>query len=183
MSQASGLASSPTRTRTRNTSLEARDDFRFTIGLSAEGGGIEPYPTPFPGRLVSTQRPEPVRLPSNSVDSPGIEPGLPPCHSGVFSLDHEPVQLVQLQWTAEELNPDLLVAGQVSCRWTSSPFIAEVRPGVEPDLRPYHGRVPPKTLTDQSHRGRNRTAGTDAQRWSLLVVTQTSWPLDYAMDQ
>jgi hypothetical protein len=53
--------------------------------------GIEPYPTPFPGRLVSTQRPEPVRLPSNSVDSPGIEPGLPPCHGGVFPLDHEPV--------------------------------------------------------------------------------------------
>ena len=43
------LFSSPTRTRTRNTSLEARDDVRFTIGLgtaakrwSAEGMGFEP---------------------------------------------------------------------------------------------------------------------------------------------
>jgi hypothetical protein len=25
---------------------------------------------------------------------------------------------------------------------------SEVSPGVEPGLRPYHGRVPPKTLTD-----------------------------------
>ena len=25
------------------------------------------------------------------------------------------------QWTAGELNPDLLVASQMSCRWTSSP--------------------------------------------------------------
>jgi hypothetical protein len=33
----------PTRTRTRNSSFEARDDFRFTIGvLNAEGEGFEP---------------------------------------------------------------------------------------------------------------------------------------------
>ena len=25
------------------------------------------------------------------------------------------------QWTAGELNPDLLIASQMSCRWTSSP--------------------------------------------------------------
>jgi hypothetical protein len=25
------------------------------------------------------------------VDPPGIEPGLPPCHSGVIPLDHRPV--------------------------------------------------------------------------------------------
>jgi hypothetical protein len=25
------------------------------------------------------------------VDSPGIEPGLPPCHSGVFPSDYEPL--------------------------------------------------------------------------------------------
>jgi len=34
------------------------------IPTSAEGGGIEPYPTPFPGRLVSNPAFEPVRLPS-----------------------------------------------------------------------------------------------------------------------
>ena len=28
-----------------------------------------------------------------SVDPPGIEPGLPPCHSGVIPLDHRPVAM------------------------------------------------------------------------------------------
>ena len=32
----------PTRTRTRNPSVEARDDFHFTIGAKAEGKGFEP---------------------------------------------------------------------------------------------------------------------------------------------
>jgi hypothetical protein len=33
------------------------------------------------------------------------------------------------QWTAGESNPDLLVAGQVSCRWTSSPFCSNLNQG------------------------------------------------------
>src|SRR5262249_50594185 len=32
----------PTRSRTRNTSIEARDDFHFTIRAQAEGVGFEP---------------------------------------------------------------------------------------------------------------------------------------------
>ena len=109
-----------------------------------------------------------------------------------------------LQWTHRESNPDYRHAIAVSSRWTMSPFfssgphgsrthhtdlarvsrprrhagpfIAEVRPGVEPGLRPYHGRVPPKTLTDQySHPGWNRTS-------TFLVVTQTSLPLDTGSD-
>jgi hypothetical protein len=47
---------------------------------------------------------------------------------------------------AGESNPDLLVAGQVSSRWTSRPRFREVRPGIEPGLRPYHGRVLPEHL-------------------------------------
>ena len=47
---------------------------------------------------------------------------------------------------AGELNPDLLVAGQVSSRWTSRPNSQEVRPGIEPGPRPYHGRVLPEHL-------------------------------------
>ena len=47
---------------------------------------------------------------------------------------------------AGESNPDLLVAGQVSSRWTSRPWFREVRPGIEPGLRPYHGRVLPEHL-------------------------------------
>ena len=50
---------------------------------------------------------------TTAVDSPGIEPGLPPCHSGVFPLDHEPMLS---EWTAGESNPDYLGANQVSCR-------------------------------------------------------------------
>jgi hypothetical protein len=40
----------------------------------------------------------------------------------------------RVQWTAGESNPDLLVAGQVSSRWTSSPFLSHqiVPEGVEP---------------------------------------------------
>ena len=59
-------------------------------------------------------------LPLFVVEPPGIEPGFPACRAGVFPLDHGPIAL---QWTAEDLNPDLLVADQVSCRWTSSPLI------------------------------------------------------------
>lgn len=38
----SSISSGPTRSRTRNPSLEARDDFRFTIEPRAEGAGVEP---------------------------------------------------------------------------------------------------------------------------------------------
>ena len=47
---------------------------------------------------------------------------------------------------AGESNPDLLVAVQVSSRLTSRPSFREVRPGIEPGLRPYHGRVLPEHL-------------------------------------
>ena len=86
--------SSPTRYRTRNSSLEPRHDVHFTIEPSAEGGGIEPYPTPFPGQLVSNQIPEPVRLPS-----------------------------VFIEWSHRELNPDFRNAIAVSSRWTMTPSV------------------------------------------------------------
>ena len=64
---------------------------RFTIEpKSAEGRGIEPQ-TPLPGRLVSTQCPEPIRIPS------------------VF------------KWTHRESNPDRQSAELESSRWTMSP--------------------------------------------------------------
>lgn len=66
--------SSSTRSRTRTSSFEARNDFRFTI------------------ELYWTARPR------KAVGVPAVN-----------------------QWTAGELNPDLLVAGQASSRWTSRP--------------------------------------------------------------
>ena len=101
---------------------------RRSHGLANRPG--EPYPATF-------------RMFNLSVDPPGIEPGFPDCRTGVFPLDHEPVLL---QWTAGESNPDYLGASQASSRWTSSPIYREVRPGIEPGLRPYHRRVQPEHL-------------------------------------
>ena len=78
------------------------------------------------------------------------------------------------QWTHPESNWDCRHARAVSCRWTMSPCffsgpdgnrthhtdlarisrlpwymparLSEVRPGIEPGLRPYHGRVLPEHL-------------------------------------
>ena len=38
------------------------------------------------------------------------------------------------QWTAGELNPDYLVATQMSCRWTSSPYIERSVRELNPSL-------------------------------------------------
>ncbi len=109
--------SSPTRTRTRNTLLEARDDFLFTIepqrkardlnphdpreshGLANRPG--KPYPATF--RLIEWSQRESnpdcqsAELVSSrwtmapSVDRRGVEPRLPGCKSGVFPLDEQPI--------------------------------------------------------------------------------------------
>ena len=89
------------------------------------------------------------------MDSPRIELGSPPRQGGVVPLDHEPIFL--FQWTSRGVEPGtdwhgcqlvLLVAGQASSRWTSSPIfmLREVRSGIEPELRPYQGRVLPQHL-------------------------------------
>ena len=108
-------------------------------------------------------------LPYMSVDPPGIEPGFPVCRTGVFPLDHGPIAL---QWTAEDLNPDLLVAGQVSSRWTSRPsFKRSVResnpvPVLTTDV------CCRNTYRPSSDPGWNRTS-------TFLHVTQASSPLDH----
>ncbi len=40
---------------------------------------------------VQSGQPYPATFRMYQVDSPGIEPGLPVCRTGVFPLDHEPV--------------------------------------------------------------------------------------------
>lgn len=83
-----------------------------------------------------------------------------------------PATFRMFQWTHWESNPDLRPAEPVSSRWTMSPLVEwtgresnpshrlcksqsppwnmpahkEVRPGIEPGPRPYHGRVRPKHL-------------------------------------
>jgi hypothetical protein len=66
------IPSTPTRIRTRNPSLEARDDppFHHRGSLLGVGG--------------------PVPVLHRRVDPPGLEPGSPACRAGVFPLDDEP---------------------------------------------------------------------------------------------
>ena len=69
-----------------------------------------------------------------------------------------------------------ILQGSVAPLEHSSPFESEVRPGIDPGLRPYHRRVLPQHLQtlSLSDRGWNRTI-------DLLHVTQTSSPLDHAI--
>ena len=78
---------------------------------------------------------------SPQVERRGIEPRLPGCKPSVFPLDQRPI------------------------------LLQEVRPGIEPGPRPYHGRVRPKHLQTmsqcESDPGWSRTI-------SFLAVTQAS---------
>jgi hypothetical protein len=112
--------------------------------------------------------------------------------------------LPNCQWTHRESNPDCQSAELESSRWTMSPCfcsgpdgnrthhtdlarisrlpwymparVSEVRPGLEPDLPPYHGGVLPQHLQTIifSDPGQNRTA-------VLLGVIQASSPLDHGI--
>ncbi len=65
--------------------------------------------------------PQPVLVCSDldiRMDPPGIEPGLPPCHSGVIPLDHRP----EVEWNRGELHPDLPRARRASSCWTTIPW-------------------------------------------------------------
>ena len=115
------IPSSPTRIRTRNTSLEPRHDFRFTIepmrkawDLNPHGGEAARFSKPA-RRAVSGYLPY-------SVDPPRIELGFPPRQGGVVPLDHEPIHR---SGPAGESNPDLLGANEASSRWTSRPFVSQ----------------------------------------------------------
>ena len=110
-------------------------------------------------------------LPLSVVEPPGIEPGFPVCRTGVFRLDHVPIAL---QWTAEDLNPDLLVAGQVSCRWTSSPLIKRSVRESNPVPVLTTDVCCRNTYRLSSDPGWNRTS-------TLLHVTQASSPLDHGI--
>ena len=85
-------------------------------------------------------------------------------------------------WTAGELDPDFLLAGQVSSRWTSSPnrerSVRELNPVfllTEEACRRNTYR-PSQVIPDHGYSPRcpNRT-------FSFLVVTQASSPLDHGI--
>ena len=77
------------------------------------------------------------------VDPPGIEPGSPACRAGVVPLDHRPAVAVD-RMGVEPITPTLQESVAPSVH--ASPCLPEVRPGIEPGPRPYHGRVLPEHL-------------------------------------
>ena len=77
------------------------------------------------------------------MDPPGIEPGSPACRAGVVPLDHEPVRLSGPDGNRTQ-RTDLAKVSRLL--GTCQPICREVRPGIEPGLRPYHGRVRPQHL-------------------------------------
>ena len=77
------------------------------------------------------------------MDPPGIEPGSPACRAGVVPLDHEPIDSVDrmgIEPNAPTLQKSVAPLG------TCQPVFREVRPGIEPEPRPYRGRVLPQHL-------------------------------------
>ena len=154
--------SSPTRIRTRNTSLEARDDHPFhhragirrfvpaaaflpeAPALCLKRKAWDSNPHSLSGtRISSAVRPTVSGYLPYQVDCRGIEPRSPGCKPSVLPLDEQP---------------------------------EEVRPGIEPGPRPYQGRVLPKHLqtNSTSDPGWNRTI-------TLLDVGQASSPLDHGI--
>ncbi len=131
-----GLCSTPTRSRTRNASFEARHDLRFTTGVTSGRQGIRTLSPP-----EGTRRSRPARrtvsgylplsgaggsrtricwMPSSRlpagpqprrVERRGVAPRSLACKASVFLLDERPS--------------------------------SEVRPGLEPGLPPYQRGVPP----------------------------------------
>ena len=70
------------------------------------------------------------------MDRPGLEPESPPRQGGVLPLDDQPVCRIELQHAQAEIAVAFITPDNGS--------LLEVRPGIEPGLRPYHGRVLPK---------------------------------------
>lgn len=171
-------SSTPTRTRTRNLSLEVRDDcpFHHRGNDPAHSGGQGSR------TLISTRE--------NRVSSAARQP--------VIRLPSE----ITHQWTDRELNPDLQTAGLASSRWTISPCSSSGPPGTRtPIAWMQTKRLPlgPAALVSRGPSGtRIRSSSLPRKRaaentyrpssdpgWTrtitFLVVTQASSPLDHGI--
>ena len=114
----------------------------------AEGAGVEP------ARLIarppSRRVPSPVGWPFRSANPPAEGEGFePPCPCAGALVSNEARRTVSgylpstdREWTAGESNPDLLVAGQASSRWTSRPRETESSPRESNPRLPDVSRAP-----------------------------------------
>ena len=95
--RATGLANRPGQNRIRLPSVKG-------VGVVVGSGTMGR--TPVGRTFVRPRTPQPPPAPT-PVDPPGIEPGLPACHTGVIPLDHEPVGLPCCgeEWNRGESNP------------------------------------------------------------------------------
>jgi hypothetical protein len=75
----------------------------WLVGAQGPPDGSEPQSA----GLLFVSAPDGRRAPTNRVDPPGVEPGLPACHTGVI-----PPRPQARQWNGGESNPDLLFARQ-----------------------------------------------------------------------
>ena len=80
-------------------------------------------------------------LPLTRVDSSGIEPELLACRASVFPLDHEPASVERrgIEPRFPGCRPGVVPLDQ-------HPVTSEAYLGIEPNLRPYQGRVLPEHL-------------------------------------
>ena len=143
-------SAAPTRTRTRNASLEARHDLRFTIEAhiaSSQRKAWDSNPHPRRARTALANRPgQPYPATFRIFSGPTGNRTRISSHAraGVVPLDHEPVRI---SGPAGESNPDFLVAKPGVFPLDQQPiYLSEVRPGIEPGLPPYRGGVLPKHL-------------------------------------
>ena len=99
------------------------------------------------------------------VDPPGVEPGFPECHSGVFPLDDRPNFK---QRSVRELNPIFRLTKAACCRNTYRPLTKMIPDGVEPSSPACRAGVVPFDHGTTSGRSRSRTD---------KITSLSSWPL------
>ena len=159
------LFDASTRTRTQNIPLEAGHDFHFTIeaavGRSSSSGrqGIRTLTTNWPHGLANRPgKPYPATFRKSArggsttpISGPtgsrtpciSFPKDRPACRAGVVPLDHDPVSLSVdrrgVEPRSSGCKPDVVPLDQ-------QPRFQKVRPGIEPELRPYQGRVQPQHL-------------------------------------
>ena len=168
-----GTASTPTRTRTRNASFEARNDdpFHHRGGEFNSSGRQGSRTLISVGRTALAERPgKPYPATFHQVDPPGIEPGFPVCRTGVVPLDHEPIQ--SGEWGSNPRSPASKAGGFPLSYPLSGPR------GIRTLISGVRSRRPPVGPAARSDPGWTRTIV--AWMWARSRRRWTTGPLQVA---